>query len=93
MFIGVCGLPDQYKNGSSQKTEYCTKYLTNLFIFNIFFFKFLILPTSLPGQRPPAKIAARWRYGPPMTNLKVHYNSQFFLIFHFCIDQEDRRRL
>ena len=64
-----------------------------IFLLKDFFSKFLILPTGLPRRRSPPKIAARWRYGPPIKDLRAHYNSQFFVIFSFCIDQEDHRGL
>ena len=41
----------------------------------------------------PAKIAARRRYRPPITNLTAHYNSQCCVRFHFCFYQEAQKRL
>ena len=41
----------------------------------------------------PAKIAARWRQRPPITNWTAHYNSQFCVSFHFCLYQEAQKRL
>ena len=39
------------------------------------------------------KIDARRRYGPPIKDMRAHFDSQFFVIFLFCVDSEDRRRL
>ena len=50
---------------------------------NISFSKFLIWPSDLPRRRLSPKIAARWRYRLPSNNLTAHYNSQFFVSFHF----------
>ena len=48
---------------------------------NNFFSKFLIWPSGLPRRRSSPKIAAS-------NNLTAHYNSQFFVSFHFDFDQE-----
>ena len=50
--------------------------------------KILILSTGLPWLRSAAEIAGRWRYRLPFKNMKPHYDSQFFVSFHFFIDQE-----
>ena len=50
-------------------------------------------------QRPIAtavagvNLAARWRYRPSIKNLTAHYNSQFWVSFHFCFYQEAQKRL
>jgi len=60
---------------------------------NNFFSKFLIWPSGLPRRRSSPKIAARWRYRLPSNNLTAHYNSQFFVSFHFDFDQEAQKCL
>ena len=58
-----------------------------------FFSKFLNLCPGLPRRRSQPKIAARWRYRPPIKNLTSHYNSQFCVSFHCCFFQEAQKRL
>ena len=41
----------------------------------------------------PAEIAARWRYRPPIKNMRAHYNSQFCVNFHCVLLQEAQKRL
>ena len=53
----------------------------------IYFFFFLFFSsTGLLCCWSLAQIAARWRYRLPIKNLTLHYNSQFCVIFNFCID-------
>ena len=62
----------------------CINYFTKRF----FSSKFLILPPGLPRRRSSPKIAARWRYRLPSKSLTAHYNSQCFVSFHRCFDQD-----
>ena len=39
-------------------------------------------------RRQPAKIAARWRCGLPITNLRAHLNGQFCVSCHYCFDEK-----
>ena len=43
--------------------------------------------------QPPAKIAARCRYRPPITNLTANSNSKFCLSFHFSFTRKLKKRL
>ena len=65
----------------------------NEFFEFFFFLKFLNWPLGLPRRRSSPKIAARWRYRLPSNNLTAHYNSQFFVSFHFDFDQEAQKCL
>ena len=51
--------------------------------------------TPCPPLRPrfPTKIAARWRYRPPIKNMTAHYNSQVCVSFHCCFLQEAQKSL
>ena len=51
------------------------------------------LPVPLPRRLSTTKIAVRWRYRLPIYNLKVHYDSQFCVSFHFCFAQEAQKCL
>ena len=44
--------------------------------------------TGLGWRLPPPEIAARWRCVPLIKNMTAHYNSQFCVSFHYCIDWE-----
>ena len=66
----------------------CNKQFTKKKIFFI-----SILSTGLPRPRLLSKIVARWRYRLHINNLIAHYNSQFGVRFHFCINQEAGRRI
>ena len=52
-----------------------------------------VSPWQPRRRRSLAEIAARWRCRLHIKNLTPHYNSEFCVSFHFCVDQEDGRRL
>ena len=58
--------------------NWCNEYFTKTF-----FHQNSWLSTGVPRCRLPPKIAARWRYRLPSNNLTAHYDSQFFVRFHF----------
>ena len=78
---------------------------TIIFLFILVFFKHIIAVGSFEGEtfsqapevlvqvRKLVKIAARWRSGLCINNLRAHYNSQFGVSFCFSFHQDPPRRL
>ena len=44
--------------------------------------------TGLGWRRLPPEIAAGWRWVPLIKKMTIHYNSQFFVRFHYCFHWE-----
>ena len=53
-------------------------------------FSFSCCSCSCCHLQAPAKISARWRYRPPITNLTAHHKSQFGVSFNFFLTRNSK---